>query len=58
MRAADGQELFPLAFAQHAPRRESIQGHSSEHEQGPNATFVLQQNDEVVSEVEIGLERT
>ena len=57
MRAPHCQKLSPLTFKQHAPGGEPIQRHPSEQEQGPKARFVLQQDDEVVSEVEVRLER-
>ena len=58
MRATDGQELSPLAFEQQAPRRKAVQCHPSEHEERPETGFVFQKDDQVVSEVEICLERT
>ena len=57
MRTAYCQEMPDLTFKQHPPSSKPIQCHPSEHEPRPKASLVFQKNDEVVSEVQIGLER-
>ena len=54
---ADGKELAPLSTCEHAPCRNAIQGHPTEHESRPTSRPILQHDNQVVPEVEVRLER-
>ena len=51
------QELTPFTAREHLPSSNPIQGHAPEHERRPKSVAVFQHHHEVVSEVQVGLER-
>jgi hypothetical protein len=57
MGTAHSKKLFPVPTEKHPEGRHAIQGHPAKHESWPKAIPILQHDDEVVSEIQIRLER-